>query len=67
MLIDWIEAERRRHRPPSEVCCGHNSPWNKNPNLYTGPACCDRAGEYNGYGSDGPLLFRCPKGCSCHD
>ena len=29
--------------------------------------CCDRAGEYNGFGSDGPLLFRCPEGCSCHD
>lgn len=32
-----------------------------------GPACCDRAGEYNGFGSDGPRLFTCPKGCSCHD
>ena len=31
------------------------------------PPCCDRAGEYNGYNSDGPILFRCPKGCSCHD
>lgn len=29
--------------------------------------CCDRAGEYNGYGSDGPRTFTCPKGCSCHD
>jgi hypothetical protein len=28
--------------------------------------CCDRHDEYNGYGS-GPLLFRCPKNCSCHD
>ena len=27
---------------------------------------CDRAGEYNGYGS-GSMLFRCPKDCSCHD
>ena len=31
------------------------------------PPCCDRAGQYNGYGSDGPLLFECPKHCSCHD
>jgi hypothetical protein len=31
------------------------------------PRCCDRAGEYNGYGSDGPLLFVCPGQCSCHD
>lgn len=32
----------------------------------TGPDCCDRAGEYNGFGS-GPLKFTCPKHCSCHD
>jgi hypothetical protein len=32
-----------------------------------GKACCERAGEYNGFGSDGPLLFSCPKGCGCHD
>lgn len=29
--------------------------------------CCDRAGEYNGFGSDGPTSFTCPKGCPCHD
>ena len=29
--------------------------------------CCPRAGEYNGFGSDGPLKFHCPKSCSCHD
>jgi len=29
--------------------------------------CCDRAGEYNGFGSDGPLAFVCPESCSCHD
>jgi hypothetical protein len=29
--------------------------------------CCDRHDEYNGFGSDGLLLFRCPKNCSCHD
>ena len=28
--------------------------------------CCDRRGEYNGYGS-GPLKFVCPKHCPCHD
>lgn len=33
----------------------------------TAEPCCDRAGRYNGYGSDGPRLFRCPKQCSCHD
>lgn len=29
--------------------------------------CCGRRGEYNGYRYDGPTLFRCPKGCPCHD
>lgn len=29
--------------------------------------CCDQAGKYNGYGSDGPTIFTCPRGCSCHD
>jgi hypothetical protein len=28
--------------------------------------CCALADVYNGLGS-GPLLFICPKGCSCHD
>lgn len=32
-----------------------------------GPGCCDRAGIYNGFGSDGPLLFTCPASCCCHD
>lgn len=30
-------------------------------------SCCDRVGEYNGYGSDGPTTFTCPKSCPCHD
>lgn len=29
-------------------------------------ACCDRAGEYNGFAS-GPLVFVCPEHCACHD
>ena len=28
--------------------------------------CCDRRGDYNGFGS-GPLTFTCPQGCRCHD
>jgi hypothetical protein len=28
--------------------------------------CCARAGEYNGFDS-GPVTFRCPQSCSCHD
>lgn len=45
--------------PRKPECCGHGRGG-------TG-RCCDRAGEYNGFASDGPLLFRCPNGCSCHD
>ena len=33
----------------------------------TANPCCGRAGEYNGFGSDGPLTFVCPKHCPCHD
>jgi hypothetical protein len=29
--------------------------------------CCARGDEYNGFNSDGPHLFDCPKGCACHD
>ena len=46
-------------RPATAECVGHGRGG-------TG-RCCDRAGEYNGYGSDGPWLFVCPKSCSCHD
>lgn len=28
--------------------------------------CCNRRGEYNGFGS-GILKFVCPKHCPCHD
>lgn len=64
------ESQAPPTRPPlnpATVCPGHNSPHNANPSKYTGPKCCDRAGEYNGFGSDGPTLFTCPKHCSCHD
>lgn len=49
-----------RPRNPATECPGHGRGG-------TGLACCDRAGEYNGFGSDGPTIFRCPNGCSCHD
>lgn len=45
--------------PPDE-CPGHGQGGTKE-------KCCERAGEYDGYGSDGPLKFECPKGCCCHD
>lgn len=28
--------------------------------------CCVRGDEYNGF-STGPLLFKCPVSCPCHD
>lgn len=46
---------------PGPRCPGHGGPGPH------GEPCCDRAGTYNGFGSDGPLLFTCPKDCSCHD
>jgi hypothetical protein len=56
----WIahppECSRHAYRPE---CKGH-----KRGGMLT---CCDRAGEYNGFGSEGPLAFLCPEGCSCHD
>jgi hypothetical protein len=29
--------------------------------------CCERGDMWNGFGSDGPLTFRCPTSCPCHD
>jgi hypothetical protein len=52
----WIETASRERAE----CPGHGRGGRKE-------ACCERAGEYNGFGSDGPLLFRCPNGCGCHD
>ena len=53
------EAKRRVDVEQGSKC--RNS-MNKTP-------CCDKAGQYNGFGSDGPLLFYCavPTGCTCHD
>ncbi len=54
-------------KPPRLFCPGHFSDG-KPPDPYRliGPPCCPRAGEYNGFGS-GPIIFTCPKHCSCHD
>ena len=38
----------------------------KAPECTTENPCCDRRDEYNGFAS-GPLIFECPKNCSCHD
>ena len=45
---------------PRDECPGHGRGG-------TDPPCCDQAGRYNGYGSDGPTIFTCPNHCSCHD
>ena len=59
-LFEQLAKEDKRPDGPRPECPGDERGG-------TGPLCCDRAGEYNGFGSDGPLLFRCPQGCGCHD
>lgn len=60
-LVEHTQApERSPSKPRDDECPGHGRGG-------SGQPCCTRHGEYNGYGSDGPLLFHCPKGCSCHD
>ncbi len=39
----------------------------KSPECTEKQPCCDRRDEYNGFGSDGALIFTCPKHCPCHD
>lgn len=48
-------AKDQEREKRAEGCCSDLTP------------CCDRVDEYNGYGSDGPLSFVCPKHCPCHD
>lgn len=47
---------------PSNDC-----PLSFNPPREEGTKCCPNAGKYNGFGSDRPLSFVCPKSCPCHD
>jgi len=49
--------------PPRPPCTG----FEHNKGQPGAAPCCARAGQYNGYGSDGPLLFDCPADCACHD
>ena len=49
-----VEGEAPRYWPLKSPECTAENP------------CCDRRGEYNGFGS-GPLKFTCPKHCPCHD
>jgi hypothetical protein len=57
--VPWDEhtdaCPRHAHRPE---CRGHERGGTLE--------CCPRAGQYNGFAS-GPLIFRCPVGCTCHD
>ncbi|HUR54283.1 MAG TPA: hypothetical protein VMZ71_09135 [Gemmataceae bacterium] len=65
-ILAAIHIEAPKPVPdPAKMCLGTYSP-NPGPRA-EGYRCCDRAGEYNGFGSDGPRLFTCPKSCSCHD
>jgi len=62
-----LDQQTQRYRMRAEqaarpVCSGHGGQHAESPRK-----CCDRAGEYNGFGSDGPLEFHCPESCSCHD
>lgn len=52
-------AEHRQGHPAGTECIGHGRGG-------TG-RCCDRAGEYDGFHSDGGPWFTCQKRCSCHD
>jgi len=56
----WARTPRSE---PQAQCAGFAS---RNP-AAPGPRCCDRAGTYNGLGSDGPTAFTCPRSCACHD
>jgi len=54
VIIEGLSFAHKDTAKHFEVECGVENP------------CCDRRGEYNGF-SSGPLLFTCPKNCSCHD
>jgi len=54
LMMAMKALEREDIVPENHVACTEENP------------CCDRRGEYNGFGS-GPLKFVCPKHCSCHD
>jgi hypothetical protein len=58
--IHYVAASKYSDWATSGECPGHGFAGK-------GEKCCDRAGESNGYYDDGPLLFVCPKHCSCHE
>lgn len=61
----WVVPPHGKRDAP-----GYDTPGNRPRRINRPPGaceCCPRAGEYNGFGSDGPLKFKCPKGCPCHD
>jgi hypothetical protein len=57
------EPRAQKGTEPASPCVGFDS----DRKVGFTEKCCDRAGTYNGFGSDGPTIFSCPKGCACHD
>lgn len=53
-------GRQNEHAFGIDECPGHDRGGTREP-------CCQRTGEYNGFGSDSPLSFSCARGCSCHD
>jgi len=61
-----IDVPAQKEAPaPGERCIGYRSNFDPAKNA-PGPRCCERAGEYNGFGT-GERAFACPKSCGCHD
>lgn len=61
VLVAFDKAPESAPQPSSKTCRGFH------PADTSSPACCDRAGDYNGFASDGPTIFTCPNSCACHD
>jgi len=63
----WFGGPPRAPRCPGHARRPAARPENTTPPTPgPAPACCSRAGEYNGFAS-GPTSFTCPASCSCHD
>lgn len=70
LVLEWGDRKVRRRQPPAveAVAPPELAAWAGHTVHRCAPEapCCDRAEEYNGYGS-GPTIFECPKSCMCHD
>lgn len=67
--LDTLGITEKRYQELKTLITDKTFGWNSNGRCTHMNPCCDRRGEYNGFGSDGPTLFQCdvPNGCSCHD